>query len=196
MKLILAIAALVIATIAASAVNVTLAWAPNPPSQNVTKYDVLASTNGGPYTVLASTTETSFIIPSMPNGSYGFQVRAVNMGGTSSACSPVTTPSLPGAVETPLLSVTNGNDLTLSWNPKPADQWVTSYKVWMSTNSGEYAEVAEVAGTAKAFPGMPPGQYSFKVQAINLAGAGPFSPAVNSPSAPGVPAGLTLTITN
>jgi hypothetical protein len=176
----------------ASAVTVTVSWAPNPPSQNVVSYNVLVSTNAGPYGLLANTTATNYVV-AMPQGQYGFQIQAVSLAGPGTPSSPTLTPSSPGAVETPSLSVTNGNDLTLTWTAKPADQYVTSYEVWVGTNGAPTALFASLPGTTLAFLDMPQGSYGFQVRAVNLAGPGSFSPFVYSPGLPGAPQAPVLT---
>jgi predicted phage tail protein len=192
-KVITSVFTLLATLLVAAAVQVTVSWAPNPPEQNVISYNVLISTNAGPYAVLANTSSTSYVIADLPTGSYGFKVQAVSLAGPGPDSSQTLTPGVPGAVETPSLAVTNGNNLTLSWNAKPADQYVTSYEVWVSTNGAPIALTATLPGTSLAFPAMPTGSYAFQVRAVNLAGPGSYSPVVNSPGAPGAPQAPTLT---
>lgn len=88
----------------ASAAALTLTWDPNPAEDQVTSYQVYQATNvAGPYTLIGSTTNTSFTLP-LPPGRYFFYVTASNFWTESSPSQTVSTPPLAAKVATPKIA--------------------------------------------------------------------------------------------
>jgi fibronectin type 3 domain-containing protein len=127
--------------------HVSLAWTA---STSATSYNVKrATTNGGPYTTVASPTGTSYTDTTVTNGTpYYYVVTSVNATGQSgnsnqATATPAAAPAAPAA---PLnLTATGGNQrVSLAWT---ASTGATSYNVKRATtNGGPYTTVASPAG--------------------------------------------------
>ncbi len=65
-------------------INVQVSWDPNPPSDGVLNYEV--ALNGS---VVGSPTGTSLVVPIPAQGTYSFDVTAVNQWGTSAPATAV-----------------------------------------------------------------------------------------------------------
>jgi fibronectin type 3 domain-containing protein len=127
--------------------HVSLAWTA---STSATSYNVKrATTNGGPYTTVASPTGTSYNDTTVTNGTpYYYVVTSVNATGQSgnsnqATATPAAAPAAPAA---PLnLTATGGNQqVSLAWT---ASTGATSYNVKRATtNGGPYTTVASPAG--------------------------------------------------
>jgi fibronectin type 3 domain-containing protein len=127
--------------------HVSLAWTA---STSATSYNVKrATTNGGPYTTVASPTGPSYTDTTVINGTpYYYVVTSVNATGQSGNSNQATaTPAAPPAVPAaPLnLTATGGNEqVSLAWT---ASTGATSYNVKRATtNGGPYTTVASPAG--------------------------------------------------
>src|SRR5208337_4391402 len=118
-------------------------------SSGTTSYNVKRSTtNGGPYTTVASPTTASYTNTGLTNGTpYYYVLTAVNTVGESNPSSqatatptaPVTVPPVPTG-----LQATAGNaQISLTWN---ASSGATSYNIKRSTtNGGPYTTIASPA---------------------------------------------------
>ncbi len=175
-------------------------------SSGATSYNVKRSTtNGGPYTTVASPTTTSYTNTGLTNGTpYYYVVTAVNSAGESSPSSQATaTPAASVSIPpTPAgLQATAGNaQITLTWN---ASSGATSYNVKRSTtNSGPYTTVASPTTTSYTNTGLTNGTpYYYVVTAVNSAGeSNPSSQVTATPIAPvtipSAPTGLQATAGN
>jgi hypothetical protein len=159
---------------AAGNAQATLNWNA---SSGATSYNVKRSTtNGGPYTTIASgVTATTFTNTGLTNGTtYFFVVSAVNSSGESgnsnqASATPQNAQSPPPAPTT--LMATPGSGLvSLTWN---ASSGATSYNVKRSTtNGGPYTTVASgVTSTSFTNTGLTNGTtYFFVVSAVNSFG--------------------------
>jgi len=175
-------------------------------SSGATSYNVKRSTtNGGPYTTVASPTTTSYTNTGLTNGTpYYYVITAVNSAGESSPSSQATaTPAASVSIPpTPAgLQATAGNaQITLTWN---ASSGATSYNVKRSTtNSGPYTTVASPTTTSYTNTGLTNGTpYYYVVTAVNSAGeSNPSSQVTATPIAPvtipSAPTGLQATAGN
>ena len=131
--------------------HVSLAWTA---STGATSYNVKrTTTNGGPYTTVASPTGASFADTTVTNGTtYYYVVTSVNATGESGNSNQATaTPAAaPAAPAPPLnLTATGGNQqVSLAWT---ASTGATSYNVKRATtNGGPYTTVASPAGASFA----------------------------------------------
>ena len=152
--------------------QVTLNWNA---SSGASSYNVKRSTtNGGPYTTIATgVTSTSFTNTGLTNGTtFFFVVSAVNSAGESgnsnqaSATPQLSVPPAP----TNLVATPGDGQVSLSWN---ASSGATSYNVKRSTTSGgPYSTVASgVTSTSFTNTGLTNGTtYFFVVSAVNSAG--------------------------
>ncbi len=173
--------------------QVTLTWSP---VSGVTGYKVYKSTssNISSFTLVNSTTITSYTVPGLTNGTtYYFVVTAVNSAGQSNAsneayatpAAPLTAPAPP----TGLVANAGNTQVSLTWN---ASAGATSYEVYeATTNGGPYSSVNVTSNTNYTVTGLTNGTtYYFVVRAINSVGTSSNStqanatPAVPPPSAP------------
>jgi FtsP/CotA-like multicopper oxidase with cupredoxin domain len=111
---------------------------------------------------------------------YWYRVRATNTGGTSAwaAAAPVTTagqlPAAPANLRV-TATATNGttSSATLAWNAVPGSR---RYYLERSTDGATWTRIATPTTTSYVNAGLTPGAtYSYRVQAVNAYGAGPFS---------------------
>ena len=167
-------------------------------STGATSYNLKRSTtNGGPYTTIASPTTASYTNTGLTNGTpYYFVVTAVNSGGESNPSSqatatpttPVTIPPVPTG-----LQATAGNALvSLTWN---ASSGATSYNVKRSTtNGGPYTTIASPTTASYTNTGLTNGtHYYYVVTAVNSAGESNPSPQATATPV-GTQPDVTITI--
>jgi hypothetical protein len=167
-------------------------------STGATSYNVKRSTtSGGPYTTIASPTNTSYTDTGLTNGTpYYYVVTAVNSAGESSPSSQATaTPTAPTtipAAPTGLQATAGNAQISLAWN---ASTGATSYNVKRSTTSGgPYTTIASPTNTSYTDTGLTNGTpYYYVVTAVNSAGeSSPSSQATATPA--GAQADVTITI--
>jgi fibronectin type 3 domain-containing protein len=188
---------------AAGNAQVSLSWSA---STGATTYSLKRSTtNGGPYTQIATPSGTAYTDAGLTNGTaYFYVVAAVNSAGTSAnsaqasatPTAPVTVPPVPTG-----LQATAGNaQVNLSWS---ASTGATSYILKRSTTSGgPYTQIATPSGTAYTDTALTNGTpYYYVVAAVNSAGTSAnSSQASATPTAPvsipAVPTGLQATAGN
>ncbi len=175
--------------------QVSLTWNA---STGATSYNVKRSTtNGGPYTTIASPTAVSYTNTGLTNGTpYYYVVTAVNTAGKSNSSSqatatpvaPVTVPPVPTG-----LQATAGNaQVSLTWN---ASTGATSYNVKRSTtNGGPYTTIASPTTASYTNTGLTNGTaYYYVVTAVNSAGESNSSAQATATPA-GAQADVTVTI--
>ena len=151
-----------------------------------TGYNVKRSTtNGGPYTTVASPTSNSYTDTGLTNGTpYYYVVTASNGCNESAPSSQVS--ATPVSVSVPPaptgLSASTGpgaKKITVSWN---AVSGATSYTVQRATASaGPYTTITTTSATSVADVGLTSGKtYFYKVAASNSAGTGAFAGPVSA----------------
>ena len=160
--------------------QVSLAWNA---SSGATSYNVKRSTvSGGPYTLIAGVTTTSFTNTGLTNGTtFFYVVSAVNSAGESansaqvSATPRATVPLAP----TGLSAVAGDGQVSLAWN---ASSGATSYNVKRSTvNGGPYTLIAGVTTTSFNNTGLTNGTtFFYVVSAVNSAGESANSSQVSA----------------
>jgi predicted phage tail protein len=181
--------------------SVTLSW--SKPSSNggaAIDYTVQAP-NFGVWTDIASTTELTYTVTQLYNGTpYDFRIVAHNAAGSGAPSTavkavPFTSPGAPLK-----LTATSGKDwINLTWNPPFGDggRPVQSYLIYRSTSlNGSYSQVKSTQNLSYLDPGLAPGTvYYYTVYACNVAGCGPYSNIVyaNVPTLPSKPATCTAT---
>src|SRR5271157_4680033 len=176
--------------------QITLTWNA---SSGATSYNIKRSTtNGGPYTTIASPATPSYTNSGLTNGTpYYYVVTAVNSAGesnpsaqaTATPTAPVTVPPVPTG-----LQATAGNaQISLTWN---ASTGATSYNAKRSTTSGgPYTKIASPATTSYTDTGLTNGTPCYYVvTAVNSAGESAASSQATATPA-GTQADVTITIT-
>jgi fibronectin type 3 domain-containing protein len=181
--------------------QVSLSWNA---SSGATSYNVKRSTtNGGPYTTIATgVTATNFTNTQLVNGTtFFYVVSAVNAAGESGNSNQASATPLgtPPAAPTGLTATAGNAQVSLNWN---ASSGAASYNVKRSTtNGGPYTTIATgVTSTSFTNTGLTNGTtFFFVVSAVNSAGeSGNSNQASATPqlSLPPAPTGLTATAGN
>jgi Polysaccharide lyase len=179
--------------------QVTVNWAANPASNQVTNYNVYRTgqTFTGPWATPTATTFTNG--SSVVNGTqYCYQVSATNAAGASAMSAAVcATPTLPApampAMPTAVVATPGNGQVTVNWAANPASNQVTNYNVYRTgqTFTGPWATPTATTFTngSSVVNGT---QYCYQVSATNATGASAESAAVcatpagaaTSPTAP------------
>ena len=186
-----------IISLAATAGNiqVSLSWTA---SAGATSYNVKrATTSGGPYTMIANVTATSFVNTGLANGTtYYYVVSALNANGESANSSQASaTPNGPPPPAAPIgLAATAGDtQVLLGWT---ASAGAMSYNVKRATTSGgPYTTITNVTATSFLNTGLTNGTtYYYVVSALNASGEGAnSSEASATPALPPPPVPIKLT---
>uniref|UniRef100_UPI0035BC8F4F fibronectin type III domain-containing protein n=1 Tax=Agreia sp. TaxID=1872416 RepID=UPI0035BC8F4F len=161
---------------------VELTWAePADGGDTIDGYTVQQSVDGGAWTDAVSTTESSATISGLENGtSYRFRVRAANDAGSGAwsaiiAATPRTTSGAPAWK----LVEPRDSAVALSWAP-PAETGgatITGYEVEVQSALRGDPEIQTADGTELVVDELDNGtEYSLRVRALNVAGAGVWGP--------------------
>jgi len=159
-------------------------------SGGATSYNLKrATTAGGPYTIIGSSTISSFTNTGLTNGArYFYVVSALNSAGESANSAEVnatpTAPVIPPAAPTGLQAATGNAQVSLNWS---ASAGATSYHVKRgTTGGGPYSQVAAPTVTSFTDAGLTNGvTYYYVVSALNTAGE-----SADSMQASATPAGM------
>jgi len=84
--------------------------------------------------------------------------------------------------------------IKLSWPANPAGEQIQKYEVHQSLNGGAFSIVGNPVVNSLDLPNPLPGVYSFKVRAVNLAGAGPFSNVSDTSGVPTAPGDIVVQV--
>lgn len=91
------------------ATTIQVRFAPNPPAEQVTSYQVHESINGGAFslktTIPASTTPLGIDVLNPAPGVYGYKVVPQNLAGNGPESDPASSPGLPSKAATPTVTV-------------------------------------------------------------------------------------------
>jgi autotransporter-associated beta strand protein len=173
--------------------SATLSWGAVPGAEG---YVIeMATSAGGPYTLVASVTELTYVVTGLDNNTtYYFEVFATNTGGSTSDSTAVSTTTPLGA-PTGFSAAAGNTQVTLTWAPVSG---ATSYSIVESTaTNGTFTNIGDSIGPSYTATALTNGTtYYFAVAAIDANGTGPDStlasatPTANVPLAP---TGLTAT---
>jgi predicted phage tail protein len=120
------------------------------------------------------------------NGTYAFRLRAVNACGASKFAPDATvnvggtTPALPGPPVGVKVNV-SGASMLVTWSPPLTGGATTRYVIEVTDVKQLPVVTIDTRNTIRAFmyDGVPPGEYSVRVRAANVAGAGALSTRVS-----------------
>ena len=86
--------------------------------------------------------------------------------------------------------------IKLSWPANPVDEQVQKYEVHQSKDGAPFSIVGSPVTNSLDILNPLPGVYQFKVRALNLAGAGPFSNVSQTAGVPTAPGDITIVVVN
>jgi fibronectin type 3 domain-containing protein len=162
--------------------EVTVSW---DSSTNVSNYILKYGTTSGSYVNTVGTNVTSPVtINSLTNGvNYYFRVYAVNVNGTRTSTSELTTmPMLPPNDPTTLsVSSTSSHTINLAWTNEGGTGPIT-YKIYRSLSSGTgYSLIASnISALSYSDTALPSGQtYYYLITAVNEGGSSQYSNEVS-----------------
>lgn len=141
-----------------------------------TSYQLDENTNGGAWTQIQNSSARSKAISGKGDGTYGYRVKACNVGGCSSlSAADTTVVTIPPPVA-PTLSLSSMGDAgypyPISWTSSAT---ATSYELQESANGGAWVLVFTGAGTNTSRTHSV-GSYSYRVRACSSKGCSAYSP--------------------
>jgi fibronectin type 3 domain-containing protein len=162
--------------------QVVLSWSA---SSGATSYNVKRATvSGGPYTIIASSSSTSYTNSGLTNGTtYYYVVSAVNSGGESANSSQLSaTPQPPAAPAAPTkVTASSGppkGGVTLKWT-QSTTPGVTQNNIYRRTSTGSYSSTPTAkinAATSYVDSKLSSGsKYCYRVTAVSSGGESPPS---------------------
>jgi endonuclease YncB( thermonuclease family) len=144
--------------------DVVLSWTASQYAENYNLYQIAAN---GTKTLVSSVKGTNYTVTNAPDGSYSYAVSAVNsLYGESSLSDPTQIQITYPTMTTPeklTYSLSNSNDITLSWS---AVNYATGYKIYQIVD-GQKVLKSTVTGTNVAYPNMPGGDYTYEVHSYS-----------------------------
>jgi hypothetical protein len=164
--------------------QVSLAWSA---SSGATSYAVKRATvSGGPYTVIANPTSTSYVDTTAVNGTtYFYVVSASNTVGESANSNEASaTPSAPVAPAAPTnLTATSPSKkkIRLTWTDNSNNE--TGFKIERSTDGANFSQITTVAANTVTYQntGLTSGtRYYYRVRATSGAGDSAYSNTANA----------------
>ena len=173
--------------------EVQLTWTA-PSDGTIISYQVNVSSDAGSSLYTTNSSETTFIVPGLTNGtSYTFEVAAVSAVGQGPSSAPITAtpvwrpgaPDAVGAAVAPSAGVGSGQ-VSVTWS-SPADGGlvITDYVIQQSTDATNWTTVNDGVSTSRThiIARLTNGtRYLFRVAAVNGLGVGPWSaPVVATP---------------
>lgn len=146
----------------------TVAWSA---VTGAASYTLEEQVNGGVWSPLPSSSETSLAVSGKGNGTYDYQVEACNSSGCGAWSTVISTtvllpPPAPASITVP---TTSSGSIGVSW---VASSTATSYTVQQSLNGGVWSTVYGGSGTSTTVSEPATGSYSFRVEACNASCSG------------------------
>ncbi|MDB5301073.1 MAG: hypothetical protein JWO87_2736, partial [Phycisphaerales bacterium] len=158
--------------VAASNSEIDLSWASN--TSDATKFEIDRSTDGANYTLLATTTDTTFNNTGLPEGThYWYQVRAIRPGGLSAPCIPADTYTFPNSPTLVAVSAGTGNgaEADLRWINGSSKSPGFNIERSQDGSFWEGADSTDPGVTTDSDLGVADGtHYSYRVRAYNEGG--------------------------
>lgn len=152
--------------------NYTVSWtAPG----GAESYDLQESVNGAAWVTAYSGTALSKVYSGKAAGSYGYRIRACNPAGCTSYSASKTVKAVYVPTSAPTITLpatTTTGSYTVSWTTLAG---ADNYELEQQVNVGAWAPAYTGAASSKAYSGVAPAVYGYRVRACNAAGCGPFS---------------------
>lgn len=170
---------------------ITISWAA---SATATNYDLYQEINGADWQRIHSGSATSITLHVSTSGDYNYWVAATNASGWSGvlrASSTVVVTIPPASAPSLGVPTTNGTgSYTVNWGGVSG---ATNYTLQEQVNGGGWSTAYSGSGTSKAFSGMSAGaSYSYRVQACNAGGCGPWSATHTVVLVPAAPSSISM----
>jgi YD repeat-containing protein len=146
---------------------------------NATSYTLQEQANGGPWVNVLTSGATSWSTSGQQMGNYSYRVQGCNAGGCGPLSAVSTVNVLFAPTQSPSLTVpaTNNNgNYAVTWT---AISGATAYTLQQQINGGAWNTTQSGASTSKSISGEGTGTYSYRAQACNASGCGPWSPATS-----------------
>lgn len=161
--------------------DVTLLWRPPAAGGAVAAYHLQAgSLPGASDYGVATTTETSLVVPNVASGVYYVRLIAANAAGASAPTADITVivgQYLPGTPSGLLAAAGPGGSVVVHWDPPAAGPVPSGYRLVARDSAGAIYRIP-VGGTSFAAQGVASGTYYVRVAAVTPAGAGPVTPEI------------------
>jgi YD repeat-containing protein len=147
-----------------------------------TRYELQEQVNGGTWGTIQDTSATSRSITGKGNGTYGYRVRACNVGGCSAfsaiASTVVTHPPSSAPPLYASTSFSTDGSYSIYWTSVAT---ATRYELeaWAHAFGGGWSKVYDGPNLNVGFAGQPDGNYDYRVRACNVGGCGPYSGTVS-----------------
>jgi hypothetical protein len=147
-----------------------------------TRYELQEQVNGGTWGLIQNTSAISRSITGKGNGTYGYRVRACNVGGCSAfSAIKSTVVTHPPSSAPPLYASTafsTDGSYSIYWTGVAT---ATRYELeaWAHAFGGGWSKVYDGPNLNVGFAGQPDGNYDYRVRACNVGGCGPYSGTVS-----------------
>ncbi|MEH7883415.1 hypothetical protein V7654_03715, partial [Bacillus sp. JJ1609] len=131
-----------------------------------TGYNVYEITDGQ-LLLRDKTTTAGYTLNNLAEGSYRYVVSTLSFDGESGPSAPVSIEiEYPGMAvpSQPSYTVTNGNDITLTWG---AVQYAEKYNIYQVSEDGSQSLIASPAARTYKISNLPEGKYSYAISALN-----------------------------
>jgi hypothetical protein len=183
--------ALLITVSAAFAKDISMAWFPNDPTEEVKLYRIYMTTSAaGQWQLVGQTNGTSWTT-NIPPGQVWFNVTASNFWGESEMSNTLGTPAQGKKVTGVIVTKTQAG-LTLSWIPNAPEEQIAFYKVYSSAASTGPWSVATQTTSTNWIYAASPGRIYFTVTATNFWGETEMSNVIGAPALPKKVNGLSF----
>ncbi|QQD77194.1 fibronectin type III domain-containing protein [Curtobacterium sp. YC1] len=185
------------ASVTAGDQQLSTTWAaPSANGSTITGYTVTLRSGGAVVATQDVPSRTTVTFPDLRNGtSYSVEVAATNANGTTTGAAVTATPrGVPGAVTS--LTATDGDgSAVLSWTAASPNGQTPQYRVQVSGDGGtSWTTLGTTAATTWSAAALTNGEtYTFRVTAVNDAGAGPAATTTAKPyGTPSAPTALRV----
>jgi predicted phage tail protein len=151
-------------------IGVTLNWTAVP-DIDVSTYEIRRGASWGTATLITQVNATTYKIGYLDDGTYTYQIRALDTSGVYSTNPATVTVTISGANATTISSSIQGADLVLSWTvPTLATYAIAYYRVTYGNSYATSTELAKTQSTTYTLPVSWTGARTFWVAPVDLVG--------------------------